>query len=96
MLKTRVGRTMVGKDARSSKFSSTKRKKSPQGENSPSPYLPIGKVSFQGKDSSELAKANIQVDNTLVEIAAMKIASEGCFYEDSCSSTKKEENVRDE
>ena len=77
MVKTWASRIMVGKDARSSKPSwSTKRKKSPWGEHSPSLDLLIVKVSFQGKDSGELA--NIQAESstsyaTKQKVVVMKI-----------------------
>ena len=70
MVKMRAGRTMVGKDTGSSKPSSTKRKKSPQGGNSPSLDLIIVKVSFQGKISGE--PANIQARSSISYAAKQK------------------------
>ena len=63
MVKTHVGRTMSGKGFGPS---STKRKKSSRGEESPSSDLPIVNVWFQEKDSDVPAQTNAQVGGTII------------------------------
>ena len=80
MVKTQACREMKDKSVCPFKSSSTKRKKSPQSEENPSPDLPIVNVPFQEKDSDVSVKAGVPARSSNLSVAKKKaVAKKNAF-----------------